>query len=47
MIMAVDRIVFSTASRSMPRFRRLNDAASTSAPTTPSAAASVGVASPA
>ena len=47
MIMAVERMVPSTASRNMFQVRRRYQAASTSAPSTPSAAASVGVARPA
>ncbi|CFN80424.1 Uncharacterised protein [Bordetella pertussis] len=47
MIMAVERMVPSIASRSMVQVRRRNQAARISAPSTPSAAASVGVARPA
>ena len=47
MIMAVERMVPSIASRSMVQVRQRNQAARISAPSTPSAAASVGVARPA
>ena len=47
MIIAVAFMVFSSTSRSMAALSRPAEAASTRAPTTPSAAASVGVARPA
>ncbi|MNW21035.1 hypothetical protein D3C71_2217230 [compost metagenome] len=47
MIMAVERIVPSMTSRSIDQLSRRNQAASMKAPSTPSAAASVGVARPA